>query len=386
LKKKLGVFAKIESITDIRKNPVIKLYTIIMSILLMPFYNLKSLLAFDSFARKKSFKRLFDCKRKMVASDSTINRALRWMNPCEIIEFQQSLVSLYKHNHYKRIQLVNNGEYKSIGIIDGSCMSNHYLSAFVLSGKIEYPLIIENCKKRGKELPVSKVLLDKAKKILGNDFPHLILVDALYFNENSFKRVREKDSHILIKCKEPEFRDVLKNARFIFNAKDDVTDKVSTASGFDSQRMCSWNIEITNGEFAGYPINIAHLTENYPLAKDDKSHIECWIVTTDLSLSPAEIREAAHLRWHIENDVFKRLSHLVGTKTFYFKDPKPFFNLLRLLCLSLVVYGILIYSLQSNTGFFNKIRNGIKPTWRNIFSQLDELLYDGIFSIEQELI
>jgi hypothetical protein len=87
LKKKLGVFAKIESITDIRKNPVIKLYTIIMSILLMPFYNLKSLLAFDSFARKKSFKRLFDCKRKMVASDSTINRALRWMNPCEIIEF-----------------------------------------------------------------------------------------------------------------------------------------------------------------------------------------------------------------------------------------------------------------------------------------------------------
>jgi hypothetical protein len=76
--------------------------------------------------------------------------------------------------------------------------------------------------------------------------------------------------------------------------------------------------------------------------------------------------------------VFKRLTYLVGTKTVYFKDPKPFFNLLRLLCLALTVYGILIYSLLANPGFFNKIRNGIKPTWKNIFSQLDELRYDGI--------
>ena len=90
-----------------------------------------------------------------------------------------------------------------------------------------------------------------------------------------------KNSHILIKCKEPEFREVLKDAQFVFNAKDEVFDKVVTANGFDSYRTCSWNIEITSGEFAGYPINIAHLIEDYPLEKEDKNHIECWIVTTE---------------------------------------------------------------------------------------------------------
>jgi hypothetical protein len=273
-------------------------------------------------------------------------------------------------------------------------MSNHYpstllrasLSAFVLSGKTEYPLVIENCEKRGKELPVSKVLLDKAQILLGDNFPQLMLFDALYFNENSFKRVREKGAHILIKCKEPEFREVLKNARFIFDAKGEVTDQVTSADGFDSGRTCTWKIEITSGDFAGYPIQIAHLIEDYPLSNEDKSHIECWIVTTDFTLSPNEIREIAHLRWHIENNVFKRLSHLVGTKTFYFRDPKPFFNLIRLMFLALAMYDILIYSLRSSPKFFNKIRKGIKPTWKNIFSQIDELLFDGMFDLASDVI
>ena len=386
VKQKLTIFDQFVLITDIRKKPEIKLNAIIMSILLMPFYSMKSLLGLDRLSRKISFKRLFNCKRKMVASDSTISRSLSWMNPDEVTELQESLLPVFRGERLQRIQIDKDTGYRTIGIIDGSCMGNHYLSAFVLSGKTEYPLVIENCKKRGKELPVSKVLLDKAYKLLRSDFPHLILVDALYFNENSFHRVRRKKSHILIKCKDPNFRDVLKNAQFILNAKNEVADKVTTANGFDSARMCQWTIEITSGDFAGYPINIAHLIEDYPLQKEDKSHVESWIVTTDLSLTPNEIREIAHLRWHIENDVFKRLSHLAGTKTFYFRDPKPFFNLIRLLCLALAVYDILIYSLRSSPNFFNKIRDGIKPTWKNIFSQLDDWLFDGIFDLPQKVI
>jgi hypothetical protein len=260
-------------------------------------------------------------------------------------------------------------------------MGNHYLSAFVLSGKTNYPLVIENCENRGKELPVSEVLLDKAKTLMGDQFPELIVVDALYFNENSFKRVREKNAHILIKCKEPEFREVLNDAKFIFDAKGEVIDNVITANGFDSAIICKCKIEITIGDFKDYPVNIAHLVEDYPREKkEDKRHIECWIVTTDFTLTPNEIREIAHLRWHIENNVFKMLSHLVGTKTLYFKDSTPFFNLIRLLCLALAMYDILIYSLRASPKFFNKICKGIKPTWKNIFSQIEELLFDGIFA------
>jgi len=70
-------------------------------------------------------------------------------------------------------------------------------------------------------------------------------------------------------------------------------------------------MQITTGDFAGYPVQVAHITEYYPKRKKDK-HPEAWIVTTDLILSSAELREAAHLRLSKpENNVFKRISHLL---------------------------------------------------------------------------
>jgi hypothetical protein len=58
VKQKLKVFDRIALITDKRKKPEIKLSTIIMSMLLMPFYEMKSLLGLDRLARNKTFKRL----------------------------------------------------------------------------------------------------------------------------------------------------------------------------------------------------------------------------------------------------------------------------------------------------------------------------------------
>ena len=70
-------------ITDIRKYPVIDLRDIIMQIFLMPFFGLTSLLSLDKISRKKSFKKLFKCERKMVSSDTTIKRALDWIEEDE---------------------------------------------------------------------------------------------------------------------------------------------------------------------------------------------------------------------------------------------------------------------------------------------------------------
>lgn len=383
LKEKLKIFSLIKLFPDIRKNPEIPLRDIILSLFLMPFFGLTSLLSLDREARKKQFKKLFGSKRKMVASDSTLKRVLSWLSRRTAIVFLLGFLKVFEKEGLSRKKLTEDGPYRRIGIVDGSFMGSHYLVTLNLSGKTDYPVMVEECEKRGKELPTASVLLMNAKKLLGNSFPDLLLFDSLYFNKPHFDLVRkELDAHLLIKSSDPSFREVLKDADFFFQNKDLVDVPIIEEEGFDSVRICSWKIQITSGDFAGYPIQIAHLTEYYPKRKKDK-HPEAWIVTTDLSLSPAEFREAAHLRWHVENNVFKRISHLSGTKRFYFKDSMPFFNLLRLFFAAIAAYDILLYILKRNEKEFKALLNGIKPTWKNIFSQIAETFEENVFGIEK---
>ena len=93
-------------------------------------------------------------------------------------------------------------------------------------------------------------------------------------------------------------------------------------------------------------------------------------MTTDLTLDFAEAREAAHLRWQIENNEFKRLSHLAGTKTRYFKDPNTFFAMLRLFCLALTTFDAFFHTLRQTTDAAKALMQGCKFTWRSAFSQL----------------
>jgi len=378
LKEQAHLIEKISQFTDIRKNPQIKLNHIVLSVLLMPFYSVTSLLGLDRLSRKPFFKKLFGCTRKMVASDSTVNRALRWLDSKEVQELQRSFLPLMEQHHLSKIQLSHDCPSRRIGILDGSQMTQHHVVAFDLCGKIDYPLMVSNSHSRGKELPVAKQMVENAAKVLEDRFPQLFLLDSLYFNQPFFECIRCKGAHLLIKSDEPSFREVLVDAKFVFENKKDWIVPVQERQGFDDVRFCSWSIEKTSGEFAGYPLQVSHLLEDYPKRKKNQ-HLECWIVTTDLTLLPEEIREAAHLRWHIENNGFKRLSHHTATKRFYFKDPKPFFTMLRLFCTAIAVLGMLLQILRQNESEYKRILNGIKETWKNVFSQLEEIFETNIF-------
>ena len=378
LKEQAHLIEIISRFTDIRKNPQIKLNHIILSVFLMPFYSLTSLLSLDRLSRKQSFKKLFGCTRKMVASDSTINRALRWLDSKEVEQLQTSFLPLMEQHHLAKIQLAPDCPLRRIGILDGSQMGQHHVVALDLCGKIDYPLMVSNSHSRGKELPIAKQMVENLTEVLADRFPQLFLLDSLYFNQPFFDCVRSKGAHVLTKSDEPSFREVLMDAKFVFENKKDRVVPVEEKHGFDDVRFCSWRIEKTSGEFAGYPLQISHLLEDYPKRKKNQ-HLECWIVTTDLTLLPEEIREAAHLRWHIENNGFKRLSHHTATKRFYFKDPKPFFTMLQLFCTAIALLGMLLQILKQNEGEYKRILNGIKETWKNIFSQLEETFETSIF-------
>ncbi len=374
LKDKFKIRSILERTTDIRKNPSIKLQTILVSLFLMPFFSLTSLLSLDRESRTKAFKDLFGCKRKMVASDSTFRRVLGWLHNQQIAALLLSFLITFEKENLLQRQLVAGGTSKRLGILDGTYMGGHWLVTLCLTGKINYPALTRAYRKKGDELATSRKIINDSRKILGPTCPNLWLLDGLYFNKNTFCDVRNQHSHLLIKVEKAHFREVLRDAENLFQHFGGDLEK----KGFDSQRLCSWKIEQTTDTFATYPVQILHLVEFYPKRKKNR-HIECWIITTDLSLSLAEIREAAHLRWQIENNVFKRISHLSATKRFYFKDPRPFFNLLHIFFAAMALFDAIIYILRRQKELFKSLLDGIKPTQRNIFSQLKETFNYNIF-------
>ena len=185
--------------------------------------------------------------------------------------------------------------------------------------------------------------------------------------------------HVLVKSSDPGFRTVLQDARFLLALGDLASEEVRRFTGFDLRSLCSWTLEVTSRTFAGFPLTVSHLRETFSKHQGAPPH-EAWIVTTDLSLSPAELREAAYARWSIENDVFKKLSHLAGTKRFHFKDSSAFLSVLRILCAALTAFELAILIFNASKELFKAFRDGIKPTVFGLLSRLADFLENSVFA------
>ena len=259
--------------TDIRKMPQIPLWHIITQILLIPCIGIRSFLSLDIESRLKYYKKIFNTKREMVSSDSTMQRILKWLSISETCKFLLSYLDIFeKHKSLKR-KLVKGGKNHRIGIIDGSFMGGHWVSVLTLSGMLNLPILIESYAKRGKELCATEQLLSKIPLSLGNSAPTLYLLDSLYFITKMFKKtVNQLNAHLVIKSKSPEFRNVLKDACIFFEK---FTQGHETFS--DGTRMCSYQICLTEDEFAGIPIQIIQVDEYYSKRKKD-SHVHFFAV------------------------------------------------------------------------------------------------------------
>jgi hypothetical protein len=367
-----------DSFHDIRTHPRIRLKNILICVFLMPYWGMRALLRLDFHLRSPKMLRLFRCPKdkKVVVSDTTITRILTWLDPQDSRSAALAPTAILEEQRLLLRQLSPKEPSRRLGVFDGSQMGDHYLVAALLCGKINSPILAEPCKGRGHELKTTQRLLPFTHQLLGPAAPQLWLLDAMYFNQTTFKIVRDQQAHLLIKYNSRDdsvdtrlFRDVLEDAKCLFAAETSSIDPVEKTKGFDSNRWCFWSMKKTSAEFAGYPVNIFFLVEDYPKRKRN-THTETWIITTDLSLSFEEAREAAHLRWQIENNQFKRLSHLAGTKTVYFKDPRPFFSMLRLFCLALTVFEMFFYILKRNEKTSKALMQGCKFTWKSAFSQI----------------
>ena len=355
--------------TDIRKRPQIRLQAILMSLFAMPLFGMRSLLSNDRQARSTHYKKLFGYERKMVASDSTFARVLKWLVPTQVKQFLLGFLPRFECQDLLRKRLNPKGRLRRLGILDGSYMGGHWLVTLCLAGKIDYPVMVERCVTQGQEQQVSRTMMAAAAKVLGKLRPELWLLDALYFNRNTIAIARRQRAHALFKFKDADYRSVTADAANLFQ----YFGGEEELSGWDGDRGCHWRLRKTLDRFAEYPVQVVELTETYPKRRGNRT-VTSWIVTTDLKLPLEEVREAAHQRWQIENGVFKRISHLAGTKTFYFRDYRQFFNLLRLFFAAMAVLDCILWTLRAHARLFAALRLGIKDTWRNVFSRIEEVL------------
>jgi hypothetical protein len=374
LPQKAGIFS------DIRQTPFIPLKNIILAFCYTVFLGYKSLLGFDGAGRTRAVRRLFGPRLDdwdMVCSDSTMQRVARWLNAKEARGFLQSSYGLFKEGGQDKVVLAPGGKLRRLAVMDGSFMGGHYVCVMALIGKnMTYPWEIQPCPGRGHELSTAKSMIQSLPDDQFQRPCDLILYDFLAFNAPLITAAREKGLHILIKGRNPEFRDVLKGALATFDSGQ--PDFFETYSGFDDSRLSAWTLQETSDTFAGFPVRIFRLTE-HP-AKEQEQEKESWILTTDFTLTPYEIREASYLRWSIENDVFKTLSAQAGTKRFHAKDPHAFLIMLTLFCAALVAFQLTLFILFRWGDEFKTFLGGMKRTLRNLFERLKENLEDNVFA------
>ena len=116
---------------------MIRLQAILLSLFAMPLFGKRSLLSNDRQARTSHYKKLFGCQRKMVASDSTFARVLRWLYPQQVKRFLLGFLQRFEHHDLLRTRLSPKGKLRRLGIRDGSFMGSHWLVTLCLAGKID---------------------------------------------------------------------------------------------------------------------------------------------------------------------------------------------------------------------------------------------------------
>lgn len=378
IRKKIKLPQKADIFSDIRVTPLIPLKNIVMAFCYTVFLGYKSILGFDGAGRTKAVRRLFGPRLddwEMVCSDSTMQRVARWLSESESRDFLQSFIGLAKEAGHDRVVLAPGAAPRRLGVADGSYMGGHYVCVLAIVGAgMTYPWEIRSCPGRGHELSTAKSII---RSLPDDQFKRpcdLLLYDFLAFNAPFIKEARQKGLHVLIKGSSPEFRDVLKGALATFESGQ--PDFFDTHAGFDEKRLSAWTMQETNDTFADVPVRVIRITERP--AKGQKK--ESWILTTDFTLTPIEIREASYLRWSIENDVFKKLSAQAGTKRFHAKDSHAFLIMLMLFCAALVAFQLALTILFAWDSHFKTFWGGVKRTYRNLLVRLPEEFEDQVFA------
>lgn len=315
-------------VKDDRKSPQISPSVIFLNLLALVLFKKRSFLQLDQFMRTKQAKRFIGRDNKAVAvSDSTISRSL---STYHLEPLRCYIRTIYNRaRHYGKCILDICGKKLRLACVDGSLFGKFYGCVFQSLGSADLLLDIEETTGKGKEIPTTRTLLERVFSRYGKGFVDIILFDPLYTDKHTINLVLSNNSHVLIKTEETTLK-IIQDAESLFRGYK-THDYVNYISGFDSNRLCSYEIWYCDSfEFPGVTktMSVSHIKESYVKSGDKKDY---WVLCTDESLNGEQLRELSHARWTIENNGFKQLNAQTNCDHVYTHDGHSFLSLMLMI-------------------------------------------------------
>ncbi|MGH9782744.1 MAG: hypothetical protein ACRD88_01045 [Terriglobia bacterium] len=310
---------KAKRLPEFRKDPDIPMSTLFLFLVGGLALHRKSFHQMDLFGRQKEVRQWLGTSRYLVASDATFWRVLPGMDQDQIREELQQACVLLRQKGHGKIELPE-GRMLRAAAIDGTVLSGRYASVLEVLGAHAAVADLEPCENKGKELPASAVLLRRFFQRHPGSID-VVLGDGLYITQDMIRLCREElSTHLLVKGSE-ETLVIVRNAEEIIESR---SRPIEETRGVDLLRGVAFEIQAVSGlrhMDVPHPLKVARVKLDRIKGSNRNSCEDFWIITTDQSLTPLQMRELAHLRWSIENHAFRALSAAVDSKHVWTRGP-----------------------------------------------------------------
>jgi hypothetical protein len=356
-------------ILDKRKRPEIPTAQIFESVSEMTVFGQKNLLELDAFLRTPEACKWHGSHRAIVASDTTIERVTEGMEQVSIQEIGYEVTDKADEQALWDLKLPS-GKKLRLGIIDGHHAGGIWASVLAVSGKSDGVVDLERYRNRGCELEASRTVLKRAFRKLGKGFFGIVAGDGLYVTKEDFQLGLDHGSHLLVKTDE-ETLTVIQDAKYLFGVSyAGKLEGVFQQRGHDPKRCVDYEVMWAEGfEWQGHLLTVAWVQE-WALNSETGvvKHTEFWVLTTATGYVGEDLRELAHLRWEIENNIFKRLNHLVGSKRGWSHKPQVMEMFLRIWMIGLTILGVYLFEQGWKT--LKEDWEAMKVTWRAVTNMM----------------
>ena len=370
-KENFGVATWGEKVEDKRKRPEIPAVQIFESLVQMPVFGQKTLLELDEFLRTPEARKWHASSRKQVASDSTVERVAEGMDRKSVQGIGYEVIDRGDEEHLWDLKLPS-GKKLRFGIVDGHYAGGIWASVLACAGKSDGVVDLERYKGRGHELEASRKVLKRAFGNLGKGFFGIMGGDGLYATKEDFQLCLDHGSHLLVKTDEENLT-VIQDAKHLFDIRGKL-EGIFHHKGHDSKRNVDYEVMWAEGfEWQGLRLTVAWVQE---WAFNSKTGVvertEFYALSTATGLTGEDLRELAHLRWEIENNIFKRLNHLVGSKRLWSGKSKVMEIFLRAWMIGLTLLGA--YLFEQGWNGFQTTWEAMKKTWSAVTRLLSRSL------------